>query len=146
MFCILSAIRNLEKWVGAGEVALQAKLLPCKCEGWRPDPQHPRECQMGIVSCEISCISELWVHVRDPASIYVMESDWGRYPMLTLASTLTCILMYVHTSTYINIRANMHIFHIHMTKMELNCYFESLQFATLYTHLHIICRMFLYEH
>lgn len=47
------------------------------------------------------------------------------------ASTLTYIHMYIHLSPYVNIHANMHIFHTHMTKMELNCYFELLKFNTL---------------
>lgn len=93
---------------------LPRKALPCQHEGWRPGPQYPYECQTGIVACETSCIGGLGVQVRNPASLYVVESDWGRNRMSTSGLHTH---MHTHLSTYINIHANMHIFHTQMTKM-----------------------------
>lgn len=114
---------------------LPRKALPCQHEGWRPGPQYLYECQIGIVACETSCIGELGVRVRNPASLYVVESDWGRNRMSTSGLhthmhrhayiplhlyPYTCIYtslpistyMHIHLSTYINIHSNtpLHIY------------------------------------
>lgn len=118
--------KKLEEMGGCWGGGSPEKL--CQHEGWRPGPQYPYECQIGIVACETSCFGGLGVWVRSPASLYVVESDWGRNRMSTSGLHAH---MHTHLSTYINIHANMHIFHTQMTKMELNCYFEFLQFNTL---------------
>lgn len=83
-------------------------------------PQHPSWwCRMFMVTCETSCIDELWVQVRDPAPIHIVENDWGRHSVPTsdlhrhthtyMSKNLpTCTLTHMQTCTYACIHTQTH--------------------------------------
>ena len=59
-----------------------------------------------------TCVSELWVQLRDPASVHKVESNQGRL----LVSASGCLCVYPHT---LNTHTHVYIHYIHIHMQEV---------------------------